>query len=118
MSNVTATSEIIIIGAGVMGCAAAYYLAKEGRKVLVLEKVEIGHGGSSRNGGGVRQVLTEAGNVYEGDQILVACGFSGHGFGLGPGVGKIMSELMTGKETCVDVSPLNYQRFVGSISRG
>ena len=41
MSNV---ADVVIIGGGVNGCAAAYYLAKS-----------IGHGGSSRNGGGVRQ---------------------------------------------------------------
>ncbi|MDD4370372.1 MAG: FAD-binding oxidoreductase [Anaerostipes sp.] len=50
-------AEVVIIGGGVVGCAAAYYLAKRGIKdVIVLESSEsIGHGGSSRNGGGVRQ---------------------------------------------------------------
>ena len=44
------TAEVIIIGGGVNGCAAAYYLAKRGVKdVIVLEASEsIGHGGSSR----------------------------------------------------------------------
>lgn len=51
------TADVIIVGGGVVGCAAAYYLAKKGVKdVIVLEASEsIGHGGSSRNGGGVRQ---------------------------------------------------------------
>ena len=51
------TADVIIIGGGVVGCAAAYYLAKAGNSnVIVLESTEsIGHGGSSRNGGGVRQ---------------------------------------------------------------
>lgn len=51
------TADVIIIGGGVNGCAAAYYLAKRGvRDVIVLEAAKsIGHGGSSRNGGGVRQ---------------------------------------------------------------
>lgn len=50
-------ADVIIIGGGVVGCAAAYYLAKRGIKdVIVLEADKsIGHGGSSRNGGGVRQ---------------------------------------------------------------
>ena len=54
MSNV---ADVVIIGGGVNGCAAAYYLAKSGIKsVIVLEATNsIGHGGSSRNGGGVRQ---------------------------------------------------------------
>lgn len=50
------TADTIIIGGGVIGCAAAYYLAKRGASVIVLEKSDnIGDGGSSRNGGGVRQ---------------------------------------------------------------
>lgn len=51
------TADVIIIGGGVVGCAAAYYLAKKGvTNVIVLEgSKSIGHGGSSRNGGGVRQ---------------------------------------------------------------
>ncbi|MGN0390782.1 MAG: NAD(P)/FAD-dependent oxidoreductase [Wujia sp.] len=51
------TADVVIIGGGVVGCAAAYYLAKKGVKdVIVLEADKsIGHGGSSRNGGGVRQ---------------------------------------------------------------
>lgn len=53
MSNV---ADVVIIGAGIMGCATAYHLAKEGQKVIVLEASDnIGNGGSSRNGGGVRQ---------------------------------------------------------------
>lgn len=51
------TAAVIIIGGGVVGCSAAYYLAKKGvTDVVVLEADKsIGHGGSSRNGGGVRQ---------------------------------------------------------------
>ena len=51
------TADVIIIGGGIVGCASAYYLAKEGVKdIIVLEASRsIGHGGSSRNGGGVRQ---------------------------------------------------------------
>jgi sarcosine oxidase subunit beta len=53
MSN---CADVIIIGSGVIGNAAAYYLAKKGCSVIVLEKSDsIGDGGSTRNGGGVRQ---------------------------------------------------------------
>jgi len=49
-------ADVIIIGGGIIGCATAYYLAKKGKTVIVLEKGKvIGYGGSSRNGGGVRQ---------------------------------------------------------------
>lgn len=49
-------ADVIIIGSGVIGNAAAYYLSKKGHSVIVLDKSDsIGDGGSTRNGGGVRQ---------------------------------------------------------------
>ena len=45
-----------IVGGGIIGCATAYYLSKRGKSVIVLEASDnIGNGGSTRNGGGVRQ---------------------------------------------------------------
>jgi glycine/D-amino acid oxidase-like deaminating enzyme len=38
-------------------------------------------------------------------------GFSGHGFGLGPGAGKLMAEIVTGETACVDPAPFRYGRF-------
>ncbi|MCH3971284.1 MAG: FAD-binding oxidoreductase [Oscillospiraceae bacterium] len=50
------SSDVVIIGSGIVGSATAYYLAKKGVSVTVLEASDaIGNGGSSRNGGGVRQ---------------------------------------------------------------
>lgn len=48
-------ADVIIIGGGIVGNAAAYYLCRQGIHPLVLERKCIGDGGSSRNGGGVRQ---------------------------------------------------------------
>jgi sarcosine oxidase, subunit beta len=49
-------ADVVIVGAGIIGCATAYYLAKKKVSVIVLEGSDIiGNGGSSRNGGGVRQ---------------------------------------------------------------
>ncbi|MCO1604433.1 NAD(P)/FAD-dependent oxidoreductase [Desulfosporosinus nitroreducens] len=49
-------ADVIIIGGGIIGNSTAYYLAQKGCSVIVLEKSDyIGNGGSSRNGGGVRQ---------------------------------------------------------------
>lgn len=54
--TVTDKADVVIVGSGVIGNAAAYYLTKQGASVIVLEGSEIiGNGGSSRNGGGVRQ---------------------------------------------------------------
>jgi len=48
-------ADAVIIGGGVMGCAIAYNLAKEGIKSVVIEKSDIGGEASGSNGGGVRQ---------------------------------------------------------------
>jgi len=38
--------DVIVIGAGIIGLATAYYLSRENKRVLVLEKEEIGAGAS------------------------------------------------------------------------
>lgn len=42
--------DAIVIGAGAMGSAAAYHLAKDGVRVLLLEQFEFGHGLASSHG--------------------------------------------------------------------
>lgn len=41
----------------------------------------------------------------------IATGFSGHGFGIGPGAGKAISGLLTGKPPGIDLSPFRLSRF-------
>jgi len=41
----------------------------------------------------------------------IATGFSGHGFGLGPGAGKAIAGMLTGVETGIDLAPLRLSRF-------
>jgi glycine/D-amino acid oxidase-like deaminating enzyme len=43
--------------------------------------------------------------------FYLATGFSGHGFGLGPGAGKLVAQLVTGETPCVDPSPFRYSRY-------
>ena len=43
--------DVIVIGAGGMGSAAAYHLAKDGRRVLLLEQFHLGHTRGSSHGG-------------------------------------------------------------------
>jgi glycine/D-amino acid oxidase-like deaminating enzyme len=42
---------------------------------------------------------------------FIATGFSGHGFGIGPGAGKVAAEMVMGKPTCVDIAPFRFGRF-------
>lgn len=41
----------------------------------------------------------------------VATGFSGHGFGIGPGAGKAIAGMLTGKDSGIDISALRLGRF-------
>jgi sarcosine oxidase subunit beta len=43
--------DVAVVGAGLIGCAAAHYLARAGRRVLVLDQSEINRGASGRNAG-------------------------------------------------------------------
>jgi glycine/D-amino acid oxidase-like deaminating enzyme len=43
--------------------------------------------------------------------LYLASGFSGHGFGLGPGAGRLMADLVTGKPPVVDPRPYRYGRY-------
>lgn len=50
--------------------------------------------------------------------FYIASGFSGHGFGLGPGAGHLMADLVMGATPIVDPTPYRYQRFVGHKTSG
>ncbi len=41
------TADVVVIGAGVVGCSVAYYLAREGVNVTLLERESIGSGASA-----------------------------------------------------------------------
>jgi sarcosine oxidase subunit beta len=51
----TDTSDVIIIGGGIIGCATGYYLTKRGLKVNLLEKDYLTAGSTGRCIGGIRQ---------------------------------------------------------------
>ncbi len=50
--HASAHYDVIVIGAGVTGLSSAWWLARDGKSVLVLDKGVIGAEASSRNGGG------------------------------------------------------------------
>ena len=53
--------------------------------------------------------------VEEVPGLVLACGFTGHGFGIAPAVGEQLSKLIVDGTTDVDLGPLHYDRFKAKI---
>ncbi|MDX8496037.1 FAD-binding oxidoreductase [Mesorhizobium sp. VK22B] len=47
--------------------------------------------------------------------LFLAAGFSGHGFGIGPGAGHLVADLVTGSEPIVDPTSYDPRRFDASV---
>ncbi len=43
--------------------------------------------------------------------LFIATGFSGHGFGIGPGAGRLVAEMVTRSKPCVDPTAFRLSRF-------
>ncbi len=85
------TYDVVIIGAGIMGCSTAYQLAKRGLKVAVLEKTTIGAGSTGKSSAIIRQhysnevtarMALSSLRVFQQfkDQVGGECGFTQTGF--------------------------------------
>lgn len=49
--------------------------------------------------------------VAECPGLLVGTGFTGHGFGIGPGAGEMLADLATGSQPACDPTPFRFSRF-------
>ncbi len=49
--------------------------------------------------------------LLQHDGLWIATGFSGHGFGIGPAAGRIMAELIQGRDPGHDLSRFRFTRF-------
>ena len=64
MDQYPGTAEVVIIGAGIMGCSIAYHLAERGvRDVVVLERDQIGRGATADAAGGIRLQFSTETNI-------------------------------------------------------
>jgi glycine/D-amino acid oxidase-like deaminating enzyme len=65
--------------------------------------------------GGVIDATPDAVPVIDALQkqpgLFLASGFSGHGFGIGPGAAKLMAQIVTGEKPCVDPTPFKFSRY-------
>jgi sarcosine oxidase subunit beta len=57
------TSDIVIIGGGIVGTACGYYLSRKGLKVAVVEQGYLCSGSTGRCIGGIRQQFTSYGSI-------------------------------------------------------
>ena len=54
-------------------------------------------------------------SVEEVPGLILACAFTGHGFGISPVVGKLLSQMALGEETFLDIREFRYDRFQAAI---
>jgi glycine/D-amino acid oxidase-like deaminating enzyme len=67
MTGLPSRSEVVIVGAGVMGCSLAYHLARTGlREIVVLDRGDIGRGATLACAGGVRAQFSTEINIRIG----------------------------------------------------
>ena len=62
----TRRADVVVIGAGVVGCSLAFHLARSGRDVVVLEAGLIGQGATAACAGGVRAQFSTEVNIRIG----------------------------------------------------
>lgn len=58
--NLPASADVVVIGGGIVGVCAAYFMARRGMKVALVEKGRVGAEQSSRNWGWCRQQNRDA----------------------------------------------------------
>jgi sarcosine oxidase subunit beta len=80
-------------------------------RVPLLEKARIARGWA-----GLYEISPDnhaiLGKIPEVEGVILANGFSGHGFQHSPAVGKVIAELIVdGKATTIDITPLSIERF-------
>ncbi len=91
-------------------------LIAQGRDNLARAFPAFAHAKVAEQWGGLIDVTPDAVPVISPVETLpgfhLATGFSGHGFGIGPGAGKLMADMIAGDTPAVDPAPYRYSRFV------
>ncbi|GAC1481242.1 MAG: FAD-binding oxidoreductase [Candidatus Dormibacteria bacterium] len=64
----TRRADVVIVGAGVIGCSLAFYLSRAGRNVIVIDRGLIGQGSTAACAGGIRAQFSTEVNIRIGMQ--------------------------------------------------
>src|SRR4051812_21638979 len=85
-------SDVVVIGGGVIGCAVAYYLARRGARVTVVERSHVGNGSSAANTGSINMATKKPG-------AALALGMASQRLygGLAKELGRDLEYTVTGK---------------------
>jgi glycine/D-amino acid oxidase-like deaminating enzyme len=88
---------------------------EEARKVLSQKFPAFAGMQIAQSWGGMIDVTPDAvpviGEVESLPGFFLATGFSGHGFGIGPGAGRLTADLVSGDTPIVDPYPFRFGRF-------
>jgi glycine/D-amino acid oxidase-like deaminating enzyme len=92
-------------------------IVEESRRNLVAAFPAFGAARIAQSWGGLIDTTPDAvpviGPVASVPGFFLMSGFSGHGFGIGPGAGRLMAELVSGATPAVDPAPFRFERFGG-----
>jgi sarcosine oxidase subunit beta len=89
---------------------------------MLIERVtailpDFGEAGVARVWGGLIDLTPDALPAIDArtgiDGLIVAAGFSGHGFGIGPVTGEILADLALARQPRFDLAPFRLGRFAG-----
>jgi len=90
-------------------------IVEESRRNLIRAFPAFGSARIAESWGGLIDTTPDAvpviGPVGAVPGFYLMSGFSGHGFGIGPGAGRLMAELVTGASPVVDPAPFRFERF-------
>jgi glycine/D-amino acid oxidase-like deaminating enzyme len=107
------SAEVVIVGAGAIGCSIAYHLAQRGQSdVVVLERASVRSGWA-----GLRPLTPDEHAIVDWlpgvPGVCCAVGFCGHGFQHAPATGRQVAAWLLDGQPSLDLSPLGFARFAG-----
>lgn len=99
----------------VMNPIPTHHSLQRMKKILSDRLPELSNIAIIQSWGGMIDTTPDAVPVMDSSEaikgLFIATGFSGHGFGIGPAAGKIMSELIQGNASRHDLSRFRFSRF-------